>query len=76
MIDDGRPYLDYVFPADANGKQWEWNRSKYRTADRALGDVVEGLMKEVQSIENAQRNKGSAYALVKGQMTSIQRKKT
>lgn len=33
-------------------------------------------MKEVQSIENAQRNKGQQYALVKGQVQTALRKKT
>lgn len=76
ILDDGRPYLDYVFPPDANSPGWEWNRSKYRTESRSLGDIVESLTKEVQSIENAQRNKGTQYALVKGQLTTALRKMT
>jgi V-type H+-transporting ATPase subunit C len=41
-----------------------------------LGEIVEGLVKEVASIENAQRNKGGQYGIVKGQLTAALRKKT
>ncbi|KAL8280239.1 hypothetical protein RQP46_007353 [Phenoliferia psychrophenolica] len=71
VIDDGRPYLDYLFPGP-----WSWDLAKYRIESRPLPDVVEGLLKEVASIENGQRNKGSQYALVKGQLTTALRKKT
>lgn len=38
--------------------------------------MVEGIVKEVQSIENSQRNKNQQYAQVKGQLTQALRKKT
>ncbi|GAA5852432.1 hypothetical protein JCM8547_006779 [Rhodosporidiobolus lusitaniae] len=76
VLDDGRPYLDYVFPSDDEDQPWSWNKAKYRTESRSLAEVVDALMKEVGSIENAQRNKGQQYAVVKGQVTQALRKKT
>lgn len=74
VMDDGRPYLDYIF--GAQGKGWEWNRSKYRTDSRSLTEIVDGLVKEAAGIETAQKNKATAYALVKGQYTVAARKHT
>ncbi|SCV70482.1 BQ2448_1876 [Microbotryum intermedium] len=81
VTDDGRPYLNYIFPSDdspaaTREPAWTWNRSKYRYDSRSLQEIVEGLMKEVSSIENAQRNKSGQYGIVKGQVVSAQRKKT
>ncbi|GAA6003703.1 hypothetical protein JCM10207_003555 [Rhodosporidiobolus poonsookiae] len=80
VLDDGRPYLEYVLPAGSdqghNEAKWEWNKAKFRTESRSLADVVDALMKEVASIENAQRNKGQQYGVVKGQLTQALRKKT
>ncbi|GAA5832442.1 hypothetical protein JCM11251_006455 [Rhodosporidiobolus azoricus] len=80
VLDDGRPYLQYIFPEGAEQghteERWEWNKAKYRTESRSLTEVVEALMKEVGSIENAQRNKGQQYGVVKGQLTQALRKKT
>ncbi|GAA5889694.1 hypothetical protein JCM5296_002434 [Sporobolomyces johnsonii] len=80
VLDDGRPYLSYVFPEGSEQGQtedsWTWNQGKVRTESRSLNEVVEAIMKEVQSIENAQRNKSQQYAVVKGQLTSALRKKT
>ena len=75
VIDDGRPYLDYLFPAPG-APRWEWSLAKYRVESRPLNELVDGLVKEVASIENAQRNKAQQYALVKGQLTTALRKKT
>lgn len=84
VLDDGRPYLSYLLPEEDSPQQqqsesdesWEWNRGKYRTEDRALGEIVDALVKEVASIENAQRNKTQQYQIVKGQLTNALRKKT
>lgn len=67
-MDDGRPYADYL-------THFTWNKSKYRTESRPLSDLIESFTKEVASIDNAQRNKGSQYQLTKGQLTTAQRKK-
>lgn len=71
-MDDGRPYTEYLF--SQNG--WQWNRGKYRTDVRTLNEVVDGLVKEAQGIDNVQRVKAQAYALVKGQLAVASRKKT
>jgi len=80
VLDDGRPYLSYVFPEGSEQGQteesWTWDKSKFRTESRSLNEVVEGIVKEVQSIENSQRNKNQQYAQVKGQLTQALRKKT
>lgn len=82
VLDDGRPYLSYLLPEEdsqqhgESDESWEWNRGKYRTEDRALGEIVDALVKEVASIENAQRNKTQQYQIVKGQLTNALRKKT
>lgn len=76
MTDDGRPYLDYVFPPTPNDQPWQWSRTKYRYESKSLNEIVDNLMKEVSSIENAQRNKTSQYGIVKGQMQTALRKKT
>ncbi|GAA6032216.1 hypothetical protein JCM8097_007130 [Rhodosporidiobolus ruineniae] len=81
VLDDGRPYLQYIFPdgtehGQATEDRWQWNKAKYRTESRSLAEVVDALMKEVASIENAQRNKGQQYGVVKGQLTQALRKKT
>ncbi|GAA5880336.1 hypothetical protein JCM3774_006732 [Rhodotorula dairenensis] len=85
VLDDGRPYLSYLLPDEdttsdhpqgESDDAWQWNRAKYRTEDRALGEIVDALVKEVTSIENAQRNKTQQYQIVKGQLTNALRKKT
>ncbi|BGP17803.1 hypothetical protein JCM10213_001696 [Rhodosporidiobolus nylandii] len=82
VLDDGRPYLQYIFPPGAESghvdeaERWTWNKAKFRTESRSLAEVVEAIMKEVTSIENAQRNKGQQYGVVKGQVTQALRKKT
>ncbi|GAA6049074.1 hypothetical protein JCM3770_003874 [Rhodotorula araucariae] len=79
VLDDGRPYLSYIFAGDddrAGEDRWVWNRAKYRVDGRSLSDIVDSLFKEVVSIENAQRNRTQQYALVKGQLTTALRKKT
>ncbi|GAA5961947.1 hypothetical protein JCM21900_001158 [Sporobolomyces salmonicolor] len=80
VLDDGRPYLSYVLPEGSEQGQteesWTWNKGKFRTESRSLCEVVEAIMKEAQSIENAQRNKSQQYAVVRGQLTSALRKKT
>ncbi|GAA5979925.1 hypothetical protein JCM5350_005542 [Sporobolomyces pararoseus] len=80
VLDDGRPYLSYVFPEEEKerngGEGWTWDKSKFRTESRSLNEVVEAIMKEVSSIENSQRNKNQQYGSVKGQLTNALRKKS
>lgn len=75
VVDDGRPYLDYIFsPLGPDEQGWEWNRGKYRTDNRTLAEIVDGLVKEAASIDAAQKSKATQYALVKGQLTVAARK--
>lgn len=80
VLDDGRPYISYILPDGSDRGQteerWEWNRAKYRTEGRSLPEIVDALMKEVTSIENAQKNKTQQYGVVKGQLATALRKKT
>lgn len=71
IMDDGRTYEDYVL------KDWEWNRVKYNRAEsRKLEDLVDGLLKEINSIDNSHKLKLSAYNQAKAQFTAAQRKRT
>jgi hypothetical protein len=71
VMDDGRPYLEYVFNEQTG---WEWNRGKYRTDSRTLTEIVDGLVKEAHGIENAQRVKSGAYSLTRGQLAVAARR--
>lgn len=71
IMDDGRPYLDYVYSEQTG---WEWNRGKYRTDSRTLTEIVDGLVKEAQGIENAQRVKSAQYSLARGQLAVAARR--
>ncbi|KZT61094.1 ATPase, V1 complex, subunit C [Calocera cornea HHB12733] len=54
---------------------WKWNASKYGT-QRGLREVVDGLNKEMTSIDNVMKNKVNNYNLAKGSLVQMQRKKT
>ncbi|KZO94983.1 ATPase V1 complex subunit C [Calocera viscosa TUFC12733] len=54
---------------------WKWNASKYGT-QRGLREVVDGLNKEMTSIDNVMKNKVNSYNLAKGTLVQMQRKKT
>lgn len=79
ILDDGRSYLEYLLTEDKqSGKvtsQWNWNRSKYRTDNRSLTEIVDALVKEVASIDNTQRNKTAQYTAVKASLSAASRKK-
>jgi V-type H+-transporting ATPase subunit C len=74
LVGEGTPYFDYLFPTQKGQKEWVWN-GKYRTDSRTLGEVVDGLMKELAGIDNAQRNKSGQYAVVKTALATATRKK-
>lgn len=54
---------------------WAWNGGKYRV-EQDLGDLVEVLDREVQSIDNVMKQKLQNYNIAKGQLQQLQRKKT
>ncbi|TFK76875.1 ATPase, V1 complex, subunit C [Pluteus cervinus] len=55
-------------------KGWKWNEGRYGI-QRSLRDLVDGLNKEMTSIDNAMKAKLNNYNLVKGSLTQMQRKK-
>jgi len=54
---------------------WRWNVGKYGT-QRGLRETVDGLNKEMTSIDNVTKNKVNSYNLAKGSLVQMQRKKT
>ncbi|MCJ1273589.1 Vacuolar ATP synthase subunit C [Puttea exsequens] len=62
-------------PADQYLKTFHWNKVKYR-ADKPLGEIIDTLQKEVNSIDNDVKNKYNQYNQVKTSLSALQRKKT
>ncbi|KAG8709586.1 Vacuolar ATP synthase subunit C [Ceratobasidium sp. 395] len=60
---------DYLLEA------WRWNSGKYGL-QRSLREIVDGLVKEMNSLDNVMKSKLSNYNLAKGSLTQMQRKKT
>ncbi|KIO29680.1 hypothetical protein M407DRAFT_242544 [Tulasnella calospora MUT 4182] len=54
---------------------WKWNTGKY-PINRGLRELVDGLVKEMNSIDNVMKAKLNAYNLAKGSLVQMQRKKT
>ncbi|KAG9125450.1 Vacuolar ATP synthase subunit C [Ceratobasidium sp. 392] len=54
---------------------WRWNSGKYGL-QRSLREIVDGLVKEMTSLDNVMKSKLSGYNLAKGSLTQMQRKKT
>ncbi|KZP32300.1 ATPase V1 complex subunit C [Athelia psychrophila] len=53
---------------------WKWNEGRYGV-QRGLRDMVDILIKEMTSIDNALKAKLNNYNLIKGSLTQMQRKK-
>ncbi|MBW0481415.1 hypothetical protein O181_021130 [Austropuccinia psidii MF-1] len=71
LMDDGRPYESYLI------KNWEWNRGKYnRVENRSLEDLVEALVKEINSIDTSHKLKLTSYNQAKSQTNALLRKRT
>ncbi|KAJ7071253.1 hypothetical protein C8F01DRAFT_1109736 [Mycena amicta] len=56
-------------------KGWKWNEGRYGL-QQGLRDIVDGLNKEMSSIDAAMKAKLTNYNLVKGSLVQMQRKKT
>ncbi|KAG8743407.1 Vacuolar ATP synthase subunit C [Ceratobasidium sp. 414] len=54
---------------------WRWNSGKYGL-QRSLREIVDGLVKEMTSLDNVMKSKLNNYNLAKGSLTQMQRKKT
>lgn len=92
LTEDGHPYLSpltnpIVLDPSANNNDaaaaasegptgWSWNRAKYRVEGRALSDVVDALAKDMQSLDTIHKQKLSSYNIAKGQLATLQRKRT
>lgn len=70
VMDDGRSYEAYLRDG------WEWNKAKFRVDNRKLEEVVETLVKDLQSTDNVHKAKLGAYNQAKGQLQQMMRKKT
>ncbi|KAK4689915.1 V-type H+-transporting ATPase subunit C, partial [Tremellales sp. Uapishka_1] len=64
-----RPVEEYVF-----GNRG-WDKGRWGEGGK-VGDVVDALTKEMNSIDQTQKQKSQSYNLAKGGLTNIQRKKT
>lgn len=56
-------------------KSFQWNTMKYRT-DKALAEITETIVGEVNSIDNLMKFKMANYNQVKGNLTNMERKMT
>lgn len=70
VMDDGRPYLEYLWGG------WKWDEGRYRVESKSLAEVVDGLVKDAKAVEDALRKGMQDYQLVKGALTTGVRKKT
>ncbi|KAI4198930.1 MAG: hypothetical protein LQ346_002659 [Caloplaca aetnensis] len=62
-------------PAEQYLKSFHWNKVKYR-ADKPLGEIIDTLQKEVNSIDNQVKDKYNSYNSVKTNLTQLQRRQT
>ncbi|EIW68972.1 hypothetical protein TREMEDRAFT_39301 [Tremella mesenterica DSM 1558] len=67
-----RPAEEWLMPS--NGF-WRWDKGRWGVGGK-VGDVVDALTKEMNTIESTQKQKAQSYALVKGSLNNIQRKRT
>ncbi|EIM92755.1 ATPase V1 complex subunit C, partial [Stereum hirsutum FP-91666 SS1] len=56
-------------------QDWRWNEGRYGV-QRGLREMVDVLVKEINSIDNVMKAKLNSYNLAKGSLTQLQRKKT
>jgi len=54
---------------------WRWDAGRWGSGGN-VGDVIETLTKEMNSIESTQKQKSQSYNLAKGGLTNLQRKRT
>ncbi|KAL8851267.1 MAG: hypothetical protein Q9221_003797 [Calogaya cf. arnoldii] len=62
-------------PAEQYLKSFHWNKTKYQ-ANKPLGEIIDTLHKEVNSIDNQVKDKYNSYNQIKTNLTSLQRKQT
>ncbi|KAI0106239.1 vacuolar ATP synthase-like protein subunit C 1 [Nemania sp. FL0031] len=62
-------------PTDQYLRSFTWNTVRYR-ADKAVGELVSGLQKDLTTIDNDVKGKLNQYSQVKTNLSTLQRKQT
>ncbi|KAK4458901.1 putative vacuolar ATP synthase [Cladorrhinum samala] len=62
-------------PTDHYLRSFKWNNVRYRI-DRPLGDLIENLQRELQTIDNDVKGKYNQYNSVKTNLAALERKQT
>lgn len=62
-------------PTDHYLRSFQWNKVRYGV-DRPLGELIENLQKELQTIDNDVKAKFNQYNAVKTTLAALQRKQT
>lgn len=62
-------------PADQYLRSFNWNKVKYRT-DKPIAELIDGLQKDLASLDNDVKAKFTQYSQVKTNLTALQRKQT
>ncbi|KAL8667371.1 MAG: hypothetical protein Q9168_007258, partial [Polycauliona sp. 1 TL-2023] len=62
-------------PAEQYLKSFHWNKTKYQSS-KPLGEIIDTLRKEINSIDNQVKDKYNSYNQIKTNLTTLQRKQT
>jgi V-type H+-transporting ATPase subunit C len=68
------PPTQYLIPHSGARQGWTWDAARWGQ-DGKVTDVVEALVKEMNSIDSIQKQKVQGYNLAKGSLAGMQRKK-
>lgn len=68
------PPTQYLIPHSGARQGWTWDAARWGQ-DGKVTDVVEALVKEMNSIDSIQKQKTQGYNLAKGSLAGMQRKK-
>ncbi|KAG7529029.1 hypothetical protein FFLO_05822 [Filobasidium floriforme] len=68
------PPTQYLIPHSGARQGWTWDAARWGQDGKVI-DVVEALVKEMNSIDSIQKQKVQGYNLAKGSLAGMQRKK-
>lgn len=68
------PPTSYLIPHSGSEQGWQWDAARWGD-DNKVADVVDALVKEMNSIDSIQKQKSQGYNLAKGSLAGMQRKK-
>ena len=68
------PPTSYLIPHSGSEQGWTWDAARWGD-DNKVTDVVDALVKEMNSIDSIQKQKSQGYNLAKGSLAGMQRKK-